>query len=111
YRDRVHGGWFHTATPEGQALDRRKDCYGHAFAVFALAAYARAPGDPAPLARARETLALALGRLRDRAHGGFVEAASEDWTPLGAPPRPHNPHMHWLRAPLPPPGAPPPAPL
>jgi mannose-6-phosphate isomerase len=98
YRDRVHGGYFHTATPRGEPLDRRKDCYGHAFVVFALAAYHRASGDAEALARARETLALALARLRDPVHGGYREGAAEDWTPLAEIPRRHNPHMHWLEA-------------
>ncbi len=98
YRDRVHGGWYHTATPAGEPEDRRKDCYGHAFVVFALAAYHRASGDGAALASARETLELALSRLADREHGGYLEAAAEDWAPLAAPRRRHNPHMHWLEA-------------
>jgi mannose-6-phosphate isomerase len=98
YRDRAHGGYFHTATPAGAPLDRRKDCYGHAFVVFALAAFHRASGDAASLARAGETLELALERLRDPLHGGYREAAAEDWTPLAALPRRHNPHMHWLEA-------------
>jgi mannose-6-phosphate isomerase len=98
YRDRVHGGYFHTATPAGAPLDRRKDCYGHAFVVFAFAAYHRAARDAAALARARETLELAFARLRDPLHGGLREAAAEDWTPLDELPRRHNPHMHWLEA-------------
>jgi len=98
FRDRAHGGFFHTATTEGAPLDRRKDCYGHAFAVFALAHYGAAAGDAAALAAARETAALALERLRDRAHGGYAEAADAAWRPLGELPRRQNPHMHWVEA-------------
>jgi mannose-6-phosphate isomerase len=98
FRDRRHGGWFHTATPEGEPLDRRKDCYGHAFVVFALARYHAASGDAAALARARDTAELALARLRDDAGGGYREAADEDWTPRAELPRRQNPHMHWLEA-------------
>src|SRR5574338_501149 len=32
--DTRHGGWFHTTTERGEPLDRRKDLYGHAFAIF-----------------------------------------------------------------------------
>jgi mannose-6-phosphate isomerase len=98
FRDRVHGGWFHTATPEGKPLDRRKDCYGHAFVVFALAHYAAASGDAGALVRAQETAALALAKLRDAEHGGYREAADESWTPRHELPRRQNPHMHWLEA-------------
>ena len=98
FRDGVHGGWFHTATPEGEPLDRRKDCYGHAFVVFALARYYAASGEAAALARARETAELALARLRDEAHGGYHEVADERWSPRGDLPRRQNPHMHWLEA-------------
>jgi mannose/cellobiose epimerase-like protein (N-acyl-D-glucosamine 2-epimerase family) len=98
FRDRVHGGWFHTASSEGEPLDRRKDCYGHAFVVFALAHYAAASGDETALARAQETAALALARLRDREHGGYHEAADESWAPLRELPRRQNPHMHWFEA-------------
>jgi mannose-6-phosphate isomerase len=98
FRDRVHGGWFHTSTPDGVPLDRRKDCYGHAFAVFALAEFHAASGDGTALARARETAELALARLRDPARGGYHEAAAEDWTPRCDLPRRQNPHMHWLEA-------------
>jgi mannose-6-phosphate isomerase len=98
FRDRTHGGWFHTATPAGEPLDRRKDTYGHAFVVLALAHYHRASGDSAARASAEETLELAQARLRDRVHGGFHEAADEGWRPLGELPRRHNPHMHWLEA-------------
>jgi len=98
FRDRIHGGWFHTTTPEGRPLDRRKDCYGHAFVVFALAHYHAASGDAAALARAKHTAELALARLRDGVHGGYHEAADEGWSPSGELPRRQNPHMHWLEA-------------
>jgi mannose-6-phosphate isomerase len=98
FRDRVHGGFFHTATPEGEPLDRRKDCYGHAFAVFALAHYGAAAGDASALADARALASLAAERLRDPRHGGYVEEADEAWRPLGTLPRRQNPHMHWVEA-------------
>jgi mannose/cellobiose epimerase-like protein (N-acyl-D-glucosamine 2-epimerase family) len=98
FRDRAHGGYFHTATPAGEPLDRRKDCYGHAFVVFALAHYGSAARDADALAQARATASLAMERLRDRRAGGFVEAADAAWRPLDAHPRRQNPHMHWVEA-------------
>ena len=98
FHDGRGGGWRHTVTPHGEPLDPRRDCYGHAFVVFALASYHAASGDGAALADARETVALVLARLRDREHGGFHEAADAAWRPLTTEARRQNPHMHFLEA-------------
>jgi mannose-6-phosphate isomerase len=98
YRDARHGGWFFTATPDGEPLDRRKDFYVHAFAVFAYATYFAASGERSALERAQETVAFVRERLRDRAHGGYFEGADEAGIPLRDVPRRQNPHMHWLEA-------------
>jgi mannose/cellobiose epimerase-like protein (N-acyl-D-glucosamine 2-epimerase family) len=97
YRDPA-GGWFSTATPDGEPLDRRKDFYAHAFVVFAFASYAAASGDRTALARARETTEFVRTRLRDPEHGGYFEGAGADGTPRRDVPRRQNPHMHWLEA-------------
>jgi mannose-6-phosphate isomerase len=91
--DARHGGWFATTNDAGEPLDRRKDLYGHAFAIFALAEHHRISGEPESLRLARATLALVRERLRDAKNGGFFEAASEDWRPVDEPRR-QNPHMH-----------------
>jgi mannose-6-phosphate isomerase len=95
--DSRHGGWFHRTTLAGEPLDTRKDLYDHAFAIFALSHHYRAFREGQSLALARETLGLVQERLRDAKHGGFLEAASEDWRPL-AEPRRQNPHMHLVEA-------------
>jgi len=95
--DSRHGGWFTTTTDRGEPLDRRKDLYGHAFAIFALAEHHRITGAAESLARARATLALVRERLSEPEAGGFHEAASEDWRPLEEPRR-QNPHMHLVEA-------------
>ena len=95
--DRRFGGWFTTTDDAGAPLDRRKDLYGHAFAIFALAHHARACAEPESLRLARATLELLRERLRDPASGGFFEGASEDWQPASGPRR-QNPHMHLVEA-------------
>ncbi|MFI5314825.1 MAG: AGE family epimerase/isomerase [Myxococcota bacterium] len=95
--DPKHGGWFTTTSEGGEPLDRRKDLYGHAFAIFALAEHHRVSGEPESLRLARATLSLVRERLRDAEAGGFFEAASEDWQPLAGP-RQQNPHMHLVEA-------------
>ncbi len=95
--DSRHGGWFATTSDSGEPLDRRKDLYGHAFAIFALAEHHRITGEPESLLLSRETLRLVRDRLRDHEHGGFFEAASEDWRPVDEVRR-QNPHMHLVEA-------------
>jgi len=95
--DPQHGGWFATTRLDGRPLDRAKDLYGHAFAVFALAEHHRVAGSPEALRLARATWALVRERLRDPKSGGFFERAAEDWRPLDGPRR-QNPHMHLFEA-------------
>ncbi len=97
YRDDRHGGWYLTATPEGQPANRRKDTYVHAFVLLALTEYARATGESGPLEEAATTFELMQRHLGHPTAGGFYEAAQEDWTPLGGARR-QNPHMHLLEA-------------
>ena len=90
--------WFTTTDDRGAPLDRRKDLYCHAFAIFALATQYRASGEPESLRLAIATLDLLRDRLRDRGAGGFFEAASEDWQAAIDVPRRQNPHMHLVEA-------------
>jgi mannose-6-phosphate isomerase len=98
--DRAAGGWFHRLNYDGAPLDRRKDCYDHAFLLLAMAALYRAGGDARVLERAGETVAFldaALGQTRGGAFDGYSErqAAPGEALPL---PRRQNPHMHLLEA-------------
>ncbi len=95
--DARNGGWFTSTDDAGAPLDRHKDLYGHAFAIFALAQHARAFGDAESLRLARATFELVCERLRDPEAGGFFEGASEAWQPLAGPRR-QNPHMHLVEA-------------
>jgi mannose-6-phosphate isomerase len=95
-RDPRHGGFHFTLASDGSPLDRRKDLYVHAFALLALAEYARAAGERAPLTLADETFER-LAALRDPACGGYFDEGSSDWTPVRSPRR-QNPHMHLLEA-------------
>jgi len=96
FRDERHGGWFFTTTDSGEPLDRRKDLYAHAFALFALAEHQRVFGGDESLRLARETLGVLRTRLRDP-RGGFVENAAEDFSPNPGP-RLQNPQMHLCEA-------------
>ncbi len=95
--DTRNGGWFTTTDEAGTPLDRSKDLYGHAFAIFALAHHYRVFAEPESLRLARATFELVLARLRDPIAGGFFEGASEAWQPVMGPRR-QNPHMHLVEA-------------
>jgi mannose/cellobiose epimerase-like protein (N-acyl-D-glucosamine 2-epimerase family) len=95
--DASHGGWFLTTTDLGAPLDRTKDLYGQAFALFALAEHHRVTRAPRSLELARETLGLLQRRMREPNAGGFHERTSDDWRALPGP-RLQNPHMHLVEA-------------
>jgi len=95
--DARHGGWFATTDLEGRPLERNKELYGQAFAIFALAEHHRVAGNAAALRLSRATWALVREHLRDSKSGGFLEQAAEDWRPLEGPRR-QNPHMHLFEA-------------
>jgi mannose/cellobiose epimerase-like protein (N-acyl-D-glucosamine 2-epimerase family) len=96
FRDARRGGYRLTVDRAGAPADERKELYAHAFAVFALAHYARACAAPEALAEARDVLALLRERL-SAPGGGWFECAARDWSPLPGP-RLQNPHMHLLEA-------------
>lgn len=95
--DRQHGGWFFSLrTGSTVPADPRKDAYGHAFAIFALAEYGAIFGSAEALDWSRRTLAAMKQHLL-LPQGWFAQSASRDW-------REHdmvleqNPHMHLLEA-------------
>jgi len=94
YWDKAHGGWFFSVGANGTPHDPRKDLYGQAFALFALAHYHQAFGEGMALERAAETLELLETRLA-ASNGGFYEGADAAWKVLPAARR-QNPHMHLL---------------
>ena len=84
-----------------------KIVYGQAFAVYALAEYARAGGPGKALDIAMETFALLQRTARDELFGGYSEAAAPDWSKsvpsaLGdgdiACPKSMNTNLHVLEA-------------
>lgn len=96
-RDARNGGFFLTTDLEGAPLDRTKDLYAHAFVLLACAWYLRAAEETDALDEASRLFSLLEARLADRDHGGYLEAASEDWVArTGA--RRQNPHMHLFEA-------------
>lgn len=96
FQDAAHGGFCFTLDLDGNKLDRRKDLYGHAFVLFALAAYGAVSGDPAAWVLARDTQSVLERHLRTEA-GWFAAGAAADWSGRDAA-LVQNPNMHLLEA-------------
>lgn len=98
--DIEEAGWFHRLSRKGSPLDRRKDCYDHAFMLLAMAWLYRATGAPQVLDRARQTMAYLDGAMaieREGAFDGYADyvVPADEPAPL---PRRQNPHMHLFEA-------------
>jgi len=96
FRDSRYGGLFFSVTPDGKAADERKDCYGHAFAVFGLAHAARVSRDTRYREAALETWGEMKKNLRDQA-GFFKPATSRDFSQVQGT-NSQNPMMHLFEA-------------
>ena len=79
--DVQHGGVYWSLDASGAVADDRKQVYAQAFAVYALACWARVTGDDSALERALWLAAAVDASARDREYGGYIEALSRDWTP------------------------------
>ena len=77
--DRRNGGVYWSLHADGTAADGAKHTYNQAFAIYALAAYFRASGNPEALERAKELFRIIETRCRDT--GGYLEAFTVDWRP------------------------------
>ncbi|MBI4916633.1 MAG: AGE family epimerase/isomerase [Acidobacteria bacterium] len=107
FRDREAGGYHWRVDAGGRPLDRTKKTYGQAFAIYALAEYYRACGDPAALVAARLVYEAVERHARDGRHGGYLEARAEDWSATSElrlgdgetiAPKSMNTHLHVLEA-------------
>jgi len=97
FRDVQYDGWFWSVTRQGSPGDSNKRTYGHAFAIYALAEYARLAQDSRALAAASHTWSLASEYLWDREHEGVLEACNRAWTPTDAA-HTMGTHLHTLEA-------------
>jgi len=82
YHDPLHDGFFWSVAPDGRVSRDRKQVYGQAFAIYALAEYHAATGRPEPLDRAIAVFHRLERQAQDLAHGGYFEAFARDWSPI-----------------------------
>lgn len=79
FEDRENGGVYWSVTAEGEPLDLTKHTYCQAFAIYGLAAYARATGLAEPLDKAMKLFRIIEDRCMDA--GGYGEAYKPDFSP------------------------------
>ena len=77
--DNEYGGLSWMAGAEGHPLSARKQIYGQAFGVYALAEYVRATGDDEALHRAIDLFRAIEKHSYDAENGGYFEAYTRDW--------------------------------
>jgi mannobiose 2-epimerase len=105
--DRERKGFHFACDYAGNPRAGLKVVYGQAFAMYALAEYARAGGPGRALELSLETFDLLQRTAHDERHGGYAEAAAPDWSKrvssaLGeqdtACPKSMNTNLHVLEA-------------
>ena len=95
--DAVSGGWYFKLDDQLRPLTPTKDCYSHAFMIFACAYYFAASGNRKAIEAANRTYEILEQRFKDTKAGGYFEAIDVDTQPA---PRRQNPHMHLFEAAL-----------
>lgn len=79
FADREHGGFFWMVHAGGSPSQTKKQVYGQAFVIYALAEYFRAVRKPEALDRAIELFRLLEKYGYDPVHSGYIEALSREW--------------------------------
>ena len=80
FYDNEYGGWFWKTKRDGEVIDDGKVVYGQGFAIYALAEYTLATGDPIGLEYAEKTFDLLQKFCTDTYHGGYYENLERDWS-------------------------------
>jgi mannobiose 2-epimerase len=80
FRDRSEaGGYFASLTHDGRPKDRWKHLYGQAFALLAIAAYARLTHNPSARSLALQQFATIEERVRSVRSGLYCESYDQCW--------------------------------
>jgi cellobiose epimerase len=105
--DREAGGLFWLLDADGTPIAERKQTYGQAFGLYALAEYVRATGSQTVLESAKSLFRLIEAHAHDAAELGYLEALDRGWQPLADMrlsdkdmncPKSMNTHLHVMEA-------------
>ncbi|WP_044118250.1 AGE family epimerase/isomerase [Alkaliflexus imshenetskii] len=101
--DKAHKGLFWSVTHKGEVLDGRKQIYAQGFGIYGFSEYFRATGNSESLDYAIQLFELIEQHSYDQQYGGYLEALSQNWTPLNDmrlsakdanEPKSMNTHLH-----------------
>lgn len=107
FQDHQHGGFYWSVDQNGQPENSDKKTYGQAFAIYGLAEYYAATGEPHSLMLAQQTFELLERHSADGLHGGYFEARNRDWNQAADMrlssdepncPKSMNTHLHLVEA-------------
>jgi len=103
YWDPVYGGFYWLFNRKGSPVIDQKIIYGHSFAIYALATYTTATGDPRGLAWAEKCFDLLQKYAAETSCGGYWEMFHRDWRlcgpgAAGGDRKTLDVHMHLMEA-------------
>ena len=101
--DRKHGGFYWMLDRAGNVKENKKIIYGHSFAIYCLAEYTLATGDPRGIEYAEKVFDLIQVHCTDTHFGGYFEMFEQDWTlcrpgAQGGDRKTLDVHMHLMEA-------------
>jgi mannose/cellobiose epimerase-like protein (N-acyl-D-glucosamine 2-epimerase family) len=96
FRDPQYGGWYWSCNLDGTVRDKRKDSYGHAFALFGLAHAYQCTGNTAFQTAMLDTWNVIKNHFRD-SYGGLHRRMTQDFQVTGTT-KDQNPIMHTFEA-------------
>ena len=80
--DHDNGGVFWSVSFDGAPLDTKKQLYSQAFAIYAFSELYKVTSDKDDLEVATKLFNIVERKFRDFANGGYLEALSQDFSPL-----------------------------
>lgn len=79
FLDKEYGGVYWSVNNNGEMLDGKKQIYGLAFCIYALAEYYKAFGEEIALEHAKDLFEIIERYSHDKVKGGYIEAFARDW--------------------------------
>lgn len=107
FDDKNFGGAIWEISASGKQVNGKKQTYAQSFCIYAFTAYYQLTGDDNALEKAKQYFNLIEKHARDKEHGGYIEAYTQQWhviddlrlsnKDLNAP-KSMNTHLHVLEA-------------
>lgn len=82
FKDKTHGGVFWELDYMGNSVNRRKQIYAQAFAIYALSEYYQFTQNEEAKTGALELFHCIEKYAKDTSNLGYFEAFNEDWSPI-----------------------------